>query len=461
LQQEAADKEAEEVRRAKRSQICAEIVSTEQSYLVQLATLEELYIKPLRAQPMILSIKHSDLLFANIMSLREMNLGLLQEFEAHLASDEQCFGKALVEFAPYFAMYRDYAKCHSEAVGLLKKLDETSRVFREFCLLASNDQKANNLSLTSLLITPIQRYDIHTHTRRSHTNTHARTQGNMQTTYDVRCAIGDTVTIYDPYTAHTHDKVVHTRTCMRTRTHKYTHEQTCAYIRRVPRYLLLLRELETFTPDDHPDKAGIAEALELVGHALADVNKAVRAPYEGRLKKKKSGISKKWKMHFFWLCDGELSYSENESRKNAKGLLQVNAARVVCFSDKVFNKNLGRVGFQFGITPSTAALGEDSTRMYIMEAESEKARAAWVELLIVHGAHDDGEMDEMKMTESVKEGPLLLKGTGVLGRTIWTERYIVLLQSNLQIFKEKPHSLKVCHNRYHILTSPKHHIFTS
>jgi hypothetical protein len=98
--------------------------------------------------------------------------------------------------------------------------------------------------------------------------------------------------------------------------------------------------------------------------------------------------------------------------------------------------------------------------MHIMEAESAKARAAWVELLIVHGAHDDGEMDEMKMTESVKEGPLLLKGTGVLGRTIYVARYIVLLQSNLQIFKKKPHSLKVCHNCHHIFTSPQHYIVT-
>lgn len=88
----------------------------------------------------------------------------------------------------YCPNLQDYAKFHSEAVGLLKKLPEESSKFREFCILQHHDPKSNGLSLISLLITPIQR---------------------------------------------------------------------------VPRYLLLLRELQQYTLEDHPDQAGITKVPTL------------------------------------------------------------------------------------------------------------------------------------------------------------------------------------------------------
>jgi hypothetical protein len=146
---------------ATRGRVCAELATTERTYCDQLAALENVYINPLRSQPNVLSLKCSDVLFSNIMSIKAVNEGLLSALEQR--ADDRELGRIFCDFCPMLQMYHDYAKYNHEANNLLAKLlePETSR-FKTFVEEAANAPEANGLKLTSFLIAPIQVHMIHT-----------------------------------------------------------------------------------------------------------------------------------------------------------------------------------------------------------------------------------------------------------------------------------------------------------
>jgi FYVE/RhoGEF/PH domain-containing protein 3 len=189
---EVLSPEEEAKRLAKREKLVREMVETEKSYVSQLDALDECYMTPLlkeatKPEPP-LSLKQCDALFLNVRSIKSMNeTTLLAALEKSLTTANQCIGQALIDFAPFFQFYKDYIANHVKANDLLEQLnagivlatfphmspfvtylphcigvhviieDSPYIKFKAFCAAALADPKAKNLSLASLLITPIQR----------------------------------------------------------------------------------------------------------------------------------------------------------------------------------------------------------------------------------------------------------------------------------------------------------------
>lgn len=139
-----------------------------------------------------------------------------------------------------------------------------------------------------------------------------------------------------------------------------------------------------------------AQALKLVEVAAANVNTAVRAPFESWLFKR-GDVRKAWKKRYFLLQHGKVMYFENDKKKGALGAFSASGARIVSMKSSFADE--GRTGAIFGVTPHSqvqgagVAAGEDH-RQYILEAADEKLRAKWIEMLVLHGAVDDGVMQE-------------------------------------------------------------------
>lgn len=128
-----------------------------------------------------------------------------------------------------------------------------------------------------------------------------------------------------------------------------------------------------------------------------------------------------------------MSYFDSDKKKSSLGTFKVSGARVVTF-------NSGE-GFAFGITPQVqmALSGPEITRQYMCMANAEADRKKWIDMLVLHGAVDDGVTQD-----GVAHQSLLLEGWLEKRGGVWKslqKRYFVLLPSNLQYFKEKPKSL--------------------
>eukprot|EP00466_Bigelowiella_natans_P008449 jgi/Bigna1/84672/fgenesh1_pg.203_\ len=161
----AAEKRAKQLRIAMK--VREEIISTEQTYVDQLNSLIEVYVKPLRglcaeakekkkAPP--LELKEMRTLFGSIEQIFGINknfLGNLKK-EKEEAAEGKGVGAIFKDFAPYFKMYTDYVGNHDRATALLEKIQKTGgRKYSAF--KGFKEQKERTVLLAGLLILPIQR----------------------------------------------------------------------------------------------------------------------------------------------------------------------------------------------------------------------------------------------------------------------------------------------------------------
>lgn len=211
-------------------------------------------------------------------------------------------------------------------------------------------------------------------------------------------------------------------------------------IQRVPRYLMLLKEIIKCTPDDHSDMEKLKEAEKMIAVAAKGVDEAIRAKMSGWLSKR-GEINKSWKSRWFVLQDGTVTYYSSEKCNQNLGSFSVNGSRVVSFDAKIFADEQ-RKGAIFGVTP-WAQYDRHKTfkqRQYILEAENYETRQKWRQILLVHGAVDDGAVDESgpNIPDALLEGWLTKKGDR---RRNWTSRYFVLLPHQFMYYKQKPQSI--------------------
>mmetsp|Transcript_11571 Transcript_11571/g.17276 ORF Transcript_11571/g.17276 Transcript_11571/m.17276 type:complete len:664 (+) Transcript_11571:56-2047(+) len=146
-----------------RKRAAEELVSTERSYVRSLDIMCDHFYEPMlkalkRGKP-ILSKKDINTLFADISTLRHLNKKFLTDLKKRVDdySPSTQIGDILLDFSPYFKMYRQYVENTEKprSKELVKLLDKKGSAFAKFCNKVTKQQKC--LPLPALLITPVQR----------------------------------------------------------------------------------------------------------------------------------------------------------------------------------------------------------------------------------------------------------------------------------------------------------------
>ncbi|KAK3855102.1 hypothetical protein Pcinc_038478 [Petrolisthes cinctipes] len=134
-----------------RSKVLREIVSTEDTYLQQLHTLDKFFVQPSQEKKLFPSHIHTTI-FGELATLRHMN----QELRNALGSEGQDVGAAFLRLAPFLKAYSSYAKNYQQAINLLLEWEGRSSKVRSW-LAGTESRPEVGAKLPALLITPVQR----------------------------------------------------------------------------------------------------------------------------------------------------------------------------------------------------------------------------------------------------------------------------------------------------------------
>ena len=169
--------------------VIMEIYESEASYVRDLETLRDVYIRPLRGKQyhkFLPPAKHA-IVFSNLEAIIELNHRLLDNL-APTATSSLCdsprtdglgtsksqrrsgmrfaavdkrihsIGHIFNSFTPFLKMYMVYVSNYdSRAMGVIKALDRDAKAWRKFCRAASQNSRCRGLDINSFLIMPIQR----------------------------------------------------------------------------------------------------------------------------------------------------------------------------------------------------------------------------------------------------------------------------------------------------------------
>ncbi|XP_019855957.1 PREDICTED: rho guanine nucleotide exchange factor 39-like isoform X2 [Amphimedon queenslandica] len=154
---------------SKRQKIVREIYDSEQTYISQLNTIVELFLKPIRvggylSQSNILTI------FSNIEGLLAVNSELLNFMR------QSSLGDAFLYLGPFLKLYGSYSGNFQTATATLEKCLKSDQRFNDFILTQESRPECNYLNLSALLIVPVQRIprykllldDLLKHTKQTH-----------------------------------------------------------------------------------------------------------------------------------------------------------------------------------------------------------------------------------------------------------------------------------------------------
>ncbi|KAL7720107.1 Guanine nucleotide exchange factor [Entamoeba marina] len=146
------------------SKIVREIVTTEQTYVQQLDVVVDLIMKPLKKtnkEKEIITKEQFRAIFNGLASIQKTNQLLLENLMSTCSvySQSTRVGDVFLQFTPYLKMYSDYCKMYNTVSDIVCV---TLKAPHPFALFVADQMKhapttLRNHSLTSLLITPIQR----------------------------------------------------------------------------------------------------------------------------------------------------------------------------------------------------------------------------------------------------------------------------------------------------------------
>ncbi|ETO23510.1 RhoGEF domain-containing protein [Reticulomyxa filosa] len=158
--QDVAAIDSEKEKRARnRMRAIAELVETEQKYVLQLRELIDNWMRPLQEQQLISEVELKRIFPGDIVTIEKFNRVFLCNLE-HIWRDfdnEISFlGPEISSFIPYFKMYQNYLNNHPRASQTIQQLTLTNSKFKEF-LFTKCQQSSRKLPLESYLILPIQR----------------------------------------------------------------------------------------------------------------------------------------------------------------------------------------------------------------------------------------------------------------------------------------------------------------
>eukprot|EP01105_Mastigella_eilhardi_P000020 TRINITY_DN1003_c0_g2_i1.p1 TRINITY_DN1003_c0_g2~~TRINITY_DN1003_c0_g2_i1.p1 ORF type:complete len:1350 (+),score=306.79 TRINITY_DN1003_c0_g2_i1:364-4050(+) len=157
--EQATPEELEKVQKH-RDSVAKEILTTERTYVEQLAVCVEVFLQPLRTKPDLLTSEQVGIIFSNVESVLMTNKQLLSDLEQRMQEwgPTQLLGDLFVKMVPFLRMYRVYTTNYEQSISMLQQLTERNPLFAAFL----DDKKANDprcklAPLNSFLIVPVQR----------------------------------------------------------------------------------------------------------------------------------------------------------------------------------------------------------------------------------------------------------------------------------------------------------------
>jgi hypothetical protein len=146
-----------------RNNVIREIEKTEETYVYGLMLAKNMYLQPLRSvatdkERFGITQEELDILFINL----EQILTLHRIFLVHLKAEMEHWpvihiGDVFVNQAPLFLFYIQYINLYQDSVNLLRAIRKREPKFEQFLKEQKHRPESKELSLDSLLVTPIQR----------------------------------------------------------------------------------------------------------------------------------------------------------------------------------------------------------------------------------------------------------------------------------------------------------------
>jgi len=138
-------------------EIVNEILTTEESYLRDLAVLIGLFKKPLEQEyEGCIPSHYVDLLFSNVDELFEVNLNLFQQL-LEAEKRKQSVGMAFMRVINLFPQYNTYCTNQRNASETAQKLEKINKSFDDFTKLMEAMEECQRQDIHSFLIKPFQR----------------------------------------------------------------------------------------------------------------------------------------------------------------------------------------------------------------------------------------------------------------------------------------------------------------
>ncbi|XP_059504812.1 epithelial cell-transforming sequence 2 oncogene-like isoform X1 [Stegostoma tigrinum] len=149
----------------KRTQFARETLSSEQSYVQTLEIVKDIYWVRLRAalasNHAILSVANIHIIFSDILSILELNRGLLGDLRKRLSEwgPSQCLGDVFVKFSTRLTNYTNFFNNYSAILKTIDKCRNTSTSFRAFLTRHDRSAMTKMLSLQEMLLSPSCRFE--------------------------------------------------------------------------------------------------------------------------------------------------------------------------------------------------------------------------------------------------------------------------------------------------------------
>jgi len=136
-----------------------EIMTSEQSYVEFLKIMNDLFVKPLKVNPMGLSKEDILAVFSNVDVLESCHEELLKIIESRVQNwgENSVIGDVFLTNTGFIKFYRYYVNNYEASLEALEKCKKKSE---EFAIYVSNMEQTSqmrNLKLVSFLVTPVQR----------------------------------------------------------------------------------------------------------------------------------------------------------------------------------------------------------------------------------------------------------------------------------------------------------------
>ncbi|XP_035687088.1 intersectin-1-like isoform X19 [Branchiostoma floridae] len=138
-----------------------ELITTEQTYVDDLALVIEVYMKPMREEG-ILTQQELNTLFINIQEVKTCNSKFNKALRVRKKMSGEgkvihMIGDILCEQLPHMTSYIRYCSCQLNASTFLQDKHQNDPEFKEFCRIGTQDTRTKGMPLSSFLLKPMQR----------------------------------------------------------------------------------------------------------------------------------------------------------------------------------------------------------------------------------------------------------------------------------------------------------------
>jgi hypothetical protein len=147
-------------KRRRRNEIAKEMVTTEETYVRNLQTLVDVYLKALKSLgDDIIPVATIRIIFSEIEVIKSYNTLIVQKLRARYQkwySEGQKVGDIFLQLTPFLKVYTAYVNNYNLALKTVTELSQNQKISKAL-MDCRMDSATNGLELTSFLIMPIQR----------------------------------------------------------------------------------------------------------------------------------------------------------------------------------------------------------------------------------------------------------------------------------------------------------------